>query len=309
METKITREQKIKELSCEYGSDNLSVRHHNIYMKRLKLELPFHNKNLKTFYDQYKNGDGTELKEKFWKTHSSSRLCFEFFSWLAYEKGVDDIVFEKKLPGIRWSPHVPNIDVYIQSANTVYFIESKFTEKGEALTELPDAYYMEKGEAVSTEGSPLKSFLKDRYYNTGFDQCVVKLCESIKSNLNKKSRPVWLDIPQEIKHTVGIYFEIIKNLNKYNGKNVVFYNLFFDFKDGNEEYSKYFFETVQGIMKEELKKKGFTGTYTYGYKTYQEVMDIIPERPAYGSNVIRQMHACTNKDIIRSFLDHHPIVW
>lgn len=309
MKERITRDQKTKELKQEYGSEVLSVRHRNIYLKRLKLDLPFHNNNQKSFFDQYENGDGKELKDHFWKTHSSSRLCFEFFSWLANENGVSNIVFEKKLPGIRWSPKKPNMDVYIQRENTVYFIESKLTEKGKELTELPDSYYKEKGEAVDTNGSLIKSSIKDRYYNTGFDQSIVKLCEIIKSKLTEAKRPVWLDIPQEIKHTIGIYFEITENLKKYNGKDVVFYNLFYDFNDGNDEFAKFFFDTVQGIMKEELQKKGFTGTYTYGYKTYQEAIEIIPERPAYGSDVIQQMHNCTNKDLINSFLNHQPIVW
>ncbi|MCR4660714.1 MAG: hypothetical protein K5765_01780 [Clostridia bacterium] len=309
---KETRSKKITELSNEYGSKILSDYHKNIYLERLKIELPLKSTIQKNYFDQYEQGDGKELKTHFWSTKSSSRLCFEFFSWLAYEDGVKEVVFEKKLPGINHSPKIPNMDVYIHKENNYYFIESKLTEYGNNIYSLPDSYFKEKGEAFSTSGKPINSSLSDRYYNTGFDKSVMNLYESIIKKLkenNTRQKPSWLDIPQEIKHTIGIYFEIINNINKYNNNCISFYNLFYDFKDGNDDFAKFFFDIVQSIMRKELKKKGFNGTYIYSYVTYQEAVKLIPERPAFGSDKIPEMNGSTNKNLINSFLGHRPIKW
>jgi len=84
----------------------------------------------KIFFDQFSNGNGNELKNKFWSRRSSSRLCFDLYSCHANNPQVLDIEFEYKLPGIfsgrNESP--ANMDVYIKTKNRIIFIESKFTE-------------------------------------------------------------------------------------------------------------------------------------------------------------------------------------
>ena len=53
------------------------------------------------FIEQFLHGSGNELKKKFWSNTSSSRLCFDLYSWLCEEKGVKNFQFEKQLPAVK----------------------------------------------------------------------------------------------------------------------------------------------------------------------------------------------------------------
>ena len=103
--------------------------------KQLKLDyferLISDNHSESYFIQQFLEGSGNELKEKFWSDASSSRLCFDLYSWLCSEPKVKSFQFEKQLPGVltgRKSGR-PNMDVYFEYENHIIFIESKYTEK------------------------------------------------------------------------------------------------------------------------------------------------------------------------------------
>ena len=73
---------------------------------------------LDSFVFHYLQGSGNELKEKFWSPRSSSRLCFDLYSWMGSDDGYSVIQFEKKLPGIKSGARQisPNMDVYLKVA-------------------------------------------------------------------------------------------------------------------------------------------------------------------------------------------------
>ena len=100
----------------------------------------------KYFITQYLDADGHELSKKFWSKHSSSRWAFELFSWMANENCILNFEFEYKLQCLKGSNKKPNMDVFFETDDTIYFIESIFTEKvSPTLNKLSDAYYCELG--------------------------------------------------------------------------------------------------------------------------------------------------------------------
>ena len=72
----------------------------NEYLERLKTKY-IKNGIEKTFEEQYLKAEGHELNSKFFSPISSSRLCFELFSWMAGDDDIIDIEFEYFLPGLK----------------------------------------------------------------------------------------------------------------------------------------------------------------------------------------------------------------
>ena len=65
--------------------------------KELKLQyferLIAPNNSKKYFIEQFLQGSGNELVSKFWKDSSSSRLCFDLYSWLCNVQSVSNFQF------------------------------------------------------------------------------------------------------------------------------------------------------------------------------------------------------------------------
>ena len=307
-----TRTKKIAKIKAGYGEDCLIVRHKNIYMKRLELKY-FKKGKEKSFKEQFENGDGNELKKHFWSVNSSSRLCFEMYSWLTDEPEITDIEFEKQLTNIKFAPKVPNMDTYIEYNDNIVFIENKFTEKSKlCLSKLPDAYYKELGEAKnSTKTKLLHSSLNERYRNTGIEKFIISFIDKINTKIESSGIKgnSWLDMPQEIKHLIGIVFEVLNNRYIYENKHIKFYNIYYDFGDRNEEFVDWFFEEAQKMVCAIFEKFDCKVTFEYKHKTVQEVVEMMPERLAYGSSVLGRMHGSTNKGILNTFLNNEPIIW
>lgn len=165
--------------------------------------------NGKRFIDDYLQGSGNELKEKFWSDNSSSRLAFDLYSW------IPGVQFEKQLPGVICSKSgpagVPNMDVFVELHDTLLFIESKYTESANlSYTEgekpnLSKAYWSE-----SLHG---KLKLEERFYGQAeIAHKFSQFCKSIQSDIDRllsgrKQNPwKWFDVKQETCHLFGIIF-------------------------------------------------------------------------------------------------------
>ena len=71
------------------------------YYRRLCIPY-FKNGKKKRFIDQLLDGNGNEIQRtKFFECTSSSRLCFELFSWMAKRKEITDIELEYHLPPLK----------------------------------------------------------------------------------------------------------------------------------------------------------------------------------------------------------------
>lgn len=198
--------------------------------KQLKLDyferLISDNHSESYFIQQFLEGSGNELKEKFWSDASSSRLCFDLYSWLCSEPKVKSFQFEKQLPGVltgRKSGR-PNMDVYFEYENHIIFIESKYTEKDSWKYKkdkkdngfhLSEAYW-------GTDDNGYKSCrmnIGQRFYdNPKIAEKFSEFCEEIqglidnkKQNEEEYSKYRWFDPKQETCHLFGIIFYVVNN--------------------------------------------------------------------------------------------------
>lgn len=254
------------------------------YLKRLQTPYTKNGKT-KCFYEQYSNGSGNELHDKFWSIYSSSRFAFEMYSWLAFDRRAKDIEFEFKLIGIGNSSRgVPNMDVFIELPDEIIFIESKLTECYKQAIDcdsLPGAYWKEIGDpdALTTDGKPLGSTLLSRYQNDSealskFINFINKFKDELDSLYEEKRPSCWMEFSQEIKHLYGIYFYLKKH-PEFHNKKVSFFNIYFDLEDEINPVIPEFFREGQSMMNKLLEK--FNVSFTYSPKTAQQVVKTFPD--------------------------------
>ena len=202
------------------------------YEKRLKTEYVKEQKIL-SFYNQFRDAQGQELKDKFWNPASSSRYAFEMYSWLANETFVSALEFEYLLPQIhnangRINKKIcfPDMDVFFSTAGNIYFIESKFLEyQNLGLKDLSQSYY----ENNKGPQSLLKRYHKSEKISTFLPQFIRHILEEIK-NLRINDKDDWFYPKQEITHLVGIALYLFDNppiLNSIKSKETKlhFYNV------------------------------------------------------------------------------------
>ncbi|MBE6334238.1 MAG: hypothetical protein E7071_05370 [Bacteroidales bacterium] len=172
------------------------------------------------FIEQYLKGSGNELAQKFWSIKSSSRLCFDLYSWLCNEKGVSNFEFEKQLPKInigKKQSSPPNIDVYFEYHDKIVFIESKYTEqdkwKYKNDKNLSRAYWDTNPEGYKS----CKYTIEKRFYDNKFIADKFSyFCEQVQECIDihkkeEKDKYSWFDPKQETCHLFGIIFYVINN--------------------------------------------------------------------------------------------------
>ncbi|MBR4260981.1 MAG: hypothetical protein IKQ33_03400 [Clostridia bacterium] len=243
----------------------------------------------KTFEDQYLNGEGHELDSKFFSPISSSRLCFELFSWMANDENIIDIEFEYYLPGLKsMSGHTisqPNMDVYYENED-INFVESKFTEQSyNKQDELSKKYYDYYLEENNTNKS-LSDIAAIRFYGNHifakyfieFVNDIFAYCEE-NDLFNKKD---WFDLKQEITHIFGIgqYIYI-----KRPTKNINFTNLVYLFDDFTSKLAKQFKVLVVQMMNNYINELGLKILFFYNFESMQDyVRKIDINKNAFGTN-------------------------
>lgn len=264
---------KRKQFNDKHGLDYLKKEKRVEYFERLIK--PYEKNGIKEYFImQYLDGDGNELNEKFWSTHSSSRFAFELYSWMANCNSIKDICFEKKLIGLNETKRSPNMDVYIELDNRIIFIESKFSESSsQKIDSLSPAYDKEKGKAETNHGLVGKLELIERYY--GHDDAVEafpRFIKDVRNKLDRKYNPCWMDYKQEITHLVGIYLTIANDLtNYYKNKDIEFYNVYYDFEDQPNSPVEWFFKEASGLMNNLLVKNGLCKTFKYEHLSAQSL--------------------------------------
>lgn len=271
------------------------------YIKRLTTV--YNKKEAKMFIEQYLQGSGNELKEKFWSRKSSSRLAFDLYSWMVNEDCTKDFQFEKKLPGVICSNHgpagSPNMDVFIETSNDIIYIESKYTEKAKRdknkhikyISEDPKQSELSKAYWFNGKHGGLE--LKQRFYNEKeiarlFSEfCYNDIYKLIK---NIEYKWTWFDVKQETCHLFGIIFALLqagKYGNEYRcepkelSKNVHLYNIIWDENDKIKcelgepnSFPNIFGNKAEMLVKKCVELKGVKGIeFNFEIMTVQSLMN------------------------------------
>ena len=259
------------------------------YLDRLKTK--YEKRGIKkTFEEQYLKAEGHELDSKFFSPISSSRLCFELFSWMAFDGNIEDIEFEYFLPGLKsshgYAVPQPNMDVYYENED-INFVESKFTEqsynKKEDISKKYYDYYLDGNNNI---GKKVLEVCNNRFDgNLIFAKHFIKLVNEILEYgeehklLNKKD---WFDLKQEITHIFGIG----QYIYKYRpNKNIKFTNLVYLFDNGVSILAKHFRALAVNMMNNYINELGLNILFFYDFKYMQDyVHELILNRRAFASN-------------------------
>lgn len=257
------------------------------------------------FIEQFLSGSGNELINKFWKINSSSRLCFDLYSWMADDQsfGATNIEFEKKLPGIISGGRQisSNMDVFYETQDSIVFIESKFTETANNKNyrnTVPEAYWKEEDEYHNNKGKLIRQPILERYSgNVEVKNAFVSFYNNIKKEADKKGDTSWFDAKQETCHLLGIVSFLIK---ENPNKNVYFFNVAANYT--KNEFACCFCDvankTVHDLLndcainvnfnyelcsvKDYFNKNGFTGKKAY--KSDKSIVDLLADTGLYVSN-------------------------
>ena len=182
-----------------------------------RLSTPYEkNGKQECFKQQYLHGKGNELTKKFWSLTSSARLCFDLYSWMANDSNYIAIEFEKKLPGIKSGGREihPDMDVYFEKADGIYFIESKYTEKinnKNYKKQLPEAYWNTNDTYKNSKGKDTTYPIGKRYHDIIIVMdAFLSFIEYIESIAKDQKQESWFDAKQETCHLLGIVLFAIK---------------------------------------------------------------------------------------------------
>jgi hypothetical protein len=257
------------------------------YFKRLIAE----NYSDKYFIEQFLHGSGNELKKKFWSDISSSRLCFDLYSWLCKEKGVKNFQFEKHLPAVKIGKNKfgkdkygmpPNMDAFFEKGDDVVFIESKYTEKSAWKymdDKHRDGFYL--SEAYWGEGGykSCKMYIGERFYDKPEIAASFRVfCNEIQKEINERKEKEqehysWFDPKQETCHLFGIIFYVINN--KIKKKNIFLCNNVYEIKTDCFEIKgsivEVFKEKAELMLNEIFKKNNCT--FTFEVNTIQDMLE------------------------------------
>lgn len=287
-------DKKIRKKICNLINDSYLPKEVQLeYFKRL-IKPYKRNKENEYFITQYLQADGNELSKKFWSIHSSSRFAFELYSWMAEDERIYDFCFEKKLVGLNGAEKKPNMDVYIETKDKIFFVESKFTESTpQTISGLSEAYYCRTHEAKNRHGLVVKKELEERYYEdsnaySAFPKFIKETINMLEGN-NEKS--CWMDFKQEITHLVGIYLTVSR-ISYYHDKNICFLNVYYDFEDGSNILIEQFFNKANILMKKLLKP--FCKSFEYKHLSAQ---DLVKSKEIVGFDLEKCAYGLGNKTI------------
>ena len=237
------------------------------YLKRLMFDSYEKKGVTKFFIFQYLRGAGNELNEKFWSEHSSSRMAFELYSGLAWDKAVEEFEFEKQLDGPKSGGMGPNMDVYIETVDEIIFVESKFTEKANLNyinnSYLSPAYW-------DNEEYGRKKMLLDERLDRRFAKPFANFCreweeEMKKNGWRKRGTVEWFEPKQETCHLSGILFFLFDKKNKdliSKKKKIRLYNIYWNLEDDGQSDMEIAFVAKANSLIEEitlLNKKELNG--------------------------------------------------
>lgn len=263
------------------------------YLRRLKT--PYLKKGKeKSFFEQYQHGSGQEIKDgKFWRTISSSRLCFDLYSWMAEDNIYIDIEFEKKLVGLNGGGSPPNMDAFFETSSEIFFIESKYTEEVSGQFSIPQAYWVETDEYYTAKGKLTNKPILTRYRgHADVKDAFVSFINYVKELESQRIGSTWFDSKQEICHLLGIVYYILENKPK---KAVHFLNVAANHID--DKISDQFCRKGKDMVLAILKNNNISTDFDYqscsvrkyfgklldkkGYKTERTIMELIEDKTLY----------------------------
>ena len=247
----------------------------------------------KLFLEQFNAGGGNELAGKFWSTVSSSRLCFDLYSWMAGDEGYMDVEFEKKLRGIisgRKDTH-PNMDVYFETEEGIFFIESKYTEtvrNGSFKKHLPEAYWKRSERYRSARGANVTFPILDRYRRIQpVMDAFVRFIDQIDRAAASEDAPSWFDAKQETCHLLGIVFHAIEN---HPSKPIHFYNVAANYSpDG---FAELFRAKAEAMVNDIFGHYAFTSTFVYrlySVKDFFETNEYLDRKAYCSERTVREI--------------------
>lgn len=242
----------------------------------------------KYFIEQFLQGSGNELEKKFWSDKSSSRLCFDLYSWLCKETGIKNFQFEKHLPGVlvgeNRSAGTPNMDVFFEKGDDVFFIESKYTERSDWKYKndkkkdgfsLSEAYWGENGY------KSCKLTIGERFYNKPqIAESFSRFCKEIQDEITQRKKEEqkqysWFDPKQETCHLFGIIFYVINN--KIKNKNIFLCNNVYEIKNSDcfeidGSIVEVFGEKAESMLNKIFKENNCNCKFTFEVNTIQEML-------------------------------------
>lgn len=252
------------------------------YFKRLIAE----NYSDKYFIEQYLHGSGNELKKKFWSDISSSRLCFDLYSWLCKETGVKNFQFEKQLPAVKIEKNKygmpPNMDAFFEKGDDVFFIESKYTEKSNWKYKddiCKDGFCLSEAYWGEGDYKSCKISIEERFYDQPkIAKLFRRFCEEIQIEIKERKESElkqysWFDPKQETCHLFGIIFYVINNQIKK--KNIFLCNNVYEIKTDCFEIKgsivEVFKEKAELMLNEIFEENSCK--FTFEVHTIQEMLE------------------------------------
>lgn len=205
--------------------------------------------DLNMFEDDFRKGNGNELKTKCYAVHSSSILCVNNFGLIKKDpstftfldqNGFTDAKFERKF---KTGISTPNLDFVLENDSSVIAFESKFLE----ILDIKEVHFKDSYSKTKL------NYLNDFWF---------KMIDLYKGN------SYYLDVAQLLKHTFGM----IKYKTIHNKKNMILVYIYWMPKDYSKfpEYEKH---------KEELelfnKKMSKQNNITFVSMTYSEYWDLV----------------------------------
>lgn len=261
-----------------------------------RLCIPYYKlKKKKRFITQFLDGVGNELsREKFFECTSSSRLCFELFSWLASYDCVQDIELEYHLPPLKsktdYKVKGANMDVFCVQNKNIFFIESKFLEDTKnTVNAISKSYYLESNRGNGTKAAFNKEALLDRYWNNynlalTFPDFVFEMIDYTSKNDFGRTNDCF-DLKQMITHMYGICQFIYRNKQKLNGRCVYFYFMRYNMDKGTSDIAAYFKKRTNEMMDDYIRTLGVDMTFVLDYIYTQDYVKTIPsDIKSYGLN-------------------------
>lgn len=257
------------------------------------------------FVSQYLQGSGNELKNKFWSPRSSSRLCFDLYSWMGSDDEYSVIQFEKKLPGIKSGARQisPNMDVYFERGDEIVFIESKYTETAlnkNYLKDLPEAYWNTDQVYSSVSGKKVNYSIEERYHNKeNVKEEFIRFIKRISDLAEKEESPSWFDAKQETCHLLGI---VLYALEKKPTGHIYFKNVAANYDDN--QFATQFRNLAEEMVRSILSKSSISASFDYqlcsvkdyfgslrlldkkAYQSDKTVLEIISDRKLYEKPVL-----------------------
>lgn len=270
-----------------------------------RLSTPYEkNGKQECFKQQYLHGKGNELTKKFWSLTSSARLCFDLYSWMACDPVYEAIEFEKKLPGIKSGGREihPDMDVYYEKDDGIYFIESKYNEKINNKSykkQLPEAYWNTNDTYKNSKGKDTTCPIEERYDKKSIVMnAFLHFIEEIESIAKDQKQKSWFDAKQETCHLLGI---VLFAINKKPEKPIHFLNVAANYCE--DPFAEEFRSKAEAMVKDIFSKSSINVSFDYeltsvkdyfekslslgqkGYQTEKTIRELITEKSRYEVNI------------------------